>query len=239
MTRQTLVEAYQAVEKEGFVELGEGLSLQTFKSIKNEDWFGGESDNLDWSGCEDDYIFLMTDTGDAIRIDSIEELLDEVEHEAETQNFFVIESEEVRYTSKYGRLDRDFSGDSWNETAETLEDAIGAMYYYWRYLTEAEKAKRWITVTEYEGDPEDVNTWDCIKNHCFVSKVEGIEFFSESYKDDLYIASQIADGRLDKANVQKTEFGYLYKESDFEFEVKTYDFEEWGDIEVNGVVTIF
>lgn len=81
MTRATLVKGYESVKTEGFVELGEGLFFQTFESIKNEDWFGTEMDNMNWDGCEDDYIFLMTDTGDAIRIDSIDELLDEVEHE--------------------------------------------------------------------------------------------------------------------------------------------------------------
>lgn len=81
MIKETLVKGYNAVERVGFVELGEGLFLQNFKSIKDEDWFGTEMDNLDWTGCEDEDIFLMTDTGDAIKIDSISDLLAEVEHE--------------------------------------------------------------------------------------------------------------------------------------------------------------
>lgn len=46
MKKETLVKGYNAVERDGFVELGEGLFLQNFKSIKDEDWFGTEMDNM-------------------------------------------------------------------------------------------------------------------------------------------------------------------------------------------------
>lgn len=235
MKKETLVNGFENVKREGIIELGEGLFLQTFASIKNENWFGTEMDNMNWDGCEDGDIFLLSDTGDAIRVDSIEELLDEVEYEPSIKRFFSVESEEVRYVSKYGKLERNFSGDSWNELAYTLEDAIGTMHYYWNYLTESEKDNHWITVTEFEGDVDDVNTWEWIKSHSFVSKVKGIEFISKSFKDDLYIASQISNCCLDKSKVSDG----VYKDKDFEFEIKEYDFNEWGDIEVDGVVTIY